>query len=159
MNSIIKNCTFALILSFIITVFTACSNDFDMEADGSLDYIGSDSSDVVEISREYDGKASGFSDTGCLYGRDFRYDGTLKQFLKYHAWIFSQNYKVSEDKMIYCNDYSVEFNTVHDNLGVDFVETNNGKAIIYVKYWVMDRDGHSEVASFENLSDLRNWVQ
>ncbi|MBP3412065.1 MAG: hypothetical protein J6K89_02290 [Oscillospiraceae bacterium] len=151
-----KNTIFLFIL-ICVTLLAACSNSFEMKDNGSLYYSGS--ADNVEIPREFDGEAHSFSDTNSLRGKNFRYDGTLAQLLKYHAWVFSQNYRISETKIVYCSDYCIEFDTTQSELGVEIVERNNEATLIHFRYRVLNKDGDTEVAVFESLSDLRSWLQ
>lgn len=98
-----------------VVVYTLLNQraEFKMKADGSLYYNGfgrlGDPA-VIEIPRKFDGAAREFSNYEDLYGISFSYDGSLKEFMINHPYVFSRTY-TSDDysKKVYCSDYTLEY--------------------------------------------------
>lgn len=147
-----------LIVVAIVLLVVNQSPQFEMESDGSLYYDGGGSGSSIEIPTEFDGKADSFSDTADIQGYSLSYSGSLARFIKYHDWIFWEDYPAyTSNKKVICEDYTLEFATSGYTLGTD-INYSGGAHVINVKYRVYNRDGE-ELASFEYLSDLRDWLE
>ena len=143
----------------IIIVFSGQDENAQFKMNGAGDlYLEGQTTAVIEIPRDYDGRASGFEDTNQLTGHSFSYNGSLKTFIKYHSWIFNEDYALHEiSKRVYCEDYEIEFSVNGNPLGADISYKDGGAQLIYPRFKIYDRNG-SEVASFERFYDVYEWL-
>jgi len=148
-----------LIVAAVVLLFVFRTPQFKMEPDGSLYYDGSIAGEPIEIPMDFDGKANSFSNIDDIGSNRFVYRGSLSRFVKYHNWIFYENYpERSNAYTVTCKDYKLEFWVNGTTGGSTFYYPPEGSIeIISIKYSVYELDGDS-VENFEYLSDLRVWL-
>lgn len=147
----------SIVILFALVMFLGQRNKFTMEADGTL--YCEHPSGIIEIPRKYDGKARGFS--GDYSSWDYKYDGTLRQFLKYHSWVLYENYDSDTTyKTIHCKDYILRFATKGYDLGSTY-DADRKHTWVTLYYEVFNQHFGSIggiIESFETLSDLEAWL-
>ncbi len=148
----------AVIVVAVVLLLVNQSPQFEMEPDGSLYYDGGGSGSSIEIPMEFDGKADSFADTSDIHGYSLSYSSSLARFIKYHDWVFWEDYPAyTSSKKVICDDYTLVFAVNGYTLGAD-IDYTGGAHIINVKYRVYNSDGE-ELAVFEYLGDLRDWLE
>lgn len=143
----------SIVILLALVMLLGQRNKFIMEADGTLycEHPGG----TIEIPRKYDGKARGFS--GDYSSWQYKYDGTLRQFLKYHSWVLYENYdSYTTEKTIYCKDYILKFATNGHDMGIAYIPDDQG--LFKTVYYLVCNQDFGEIESFATLSDLEAWL-
>lgn len=149
--------TVIIIGAAVFLIITNRQHCFKMEPDGNLYLDDYNSSKTYLIPTEFDGVASSFDDSKKFY-KSFKYDGSLKRFLKYYYWLIMEDYPKSEGGMfVYCNDYTLLFAVNGETLGSSVVDTEDGPRMAPVRFSLY-RDGKS-INDFESLSTIIDWLQ
>lgn len=156
-----------VIAAVVVAAILLRGPQFEINPYGQLYYEGDEGMDV-EIPREYDGIARGFQDKMGIVG--FSYDGSLKDFVRYHSWIFREVYDTSDSgynhryfRIVECDDYTLHFAINGNDLGGTHRIDPNEEEIaglpagFHKVYYKLIAKGGKE-NSFSSIGELGYWL-